>query len=206
MRLSTLQRASLEEAASRYAASVGPAVEYLTGRGLSGAQADTFRLGYVEDPMLGDEDYAGRLAIPYITLTGVVDIRYRAITDTPGPKYMSRPGTVTRLYNVTATSLPTSNIAITEGEFDTIIAQGVCGIPSVGVPGANNWKDHFRLLFSDYDRVFVLCDGDQAGREFGKKLGRELDNSVVVHLPDGHDVNSLYLAEGRAAVRALVGL
>lgn len=208
MRLSTLQRASLEEATTAYAAGIGPAVPYLQGRGLSAAQADTFRLGFVGDDnvALGDEDYVGRLAIPYITPSGVVDIRYRAIGDNPGPKYLSRPGAVSHLYNVLAFGVETANICVTEGEIDTIVAQGLCGLPSVGVPGANNWKDHFRLLFMDYDRVFVLCDGDQAGREFGKRLGKELDNAVIVHLPDGHDVNSLYLAEGQEAVLSVVGL
>lgn len=206
MRLSASQRESLAKATDHYASHLPTVVvEYLRGRGFTEQVARTFRLGYVGDPLLGDEDYRGRLTIPYITPSGVIDIRYRALSD-GGPKYMSRPGSTTHLFNVVDLLEPSDYIAICEGEMDTIVASGLCGIPAVGVPGANNWKDHFPLLFSDFRRVVVLCDGDQAGREFGKRVAKEIDGALVVTMPDGKDVNDVYLSEGQDGVRRRAGL
>jgi len=39
-----------------------------------------FHLGVVVDPLPGHEQFLGRVAIPYVTPSGVVDIRFRACT------------------------------------------------------------------------------------------------------------------------------
>lgn len=205
MRLSQSQKESLERTTSTYETAVDAAAAYLTGRGLTQEVARIFRLGYVSDPLVGDEDYKGRLAIPYLTPTGVVDIRYRSVHGEQ-PKYMSRPGAKTRLFNPAALQVPSDYIAVCEGEFDTIITHGLCGIPAVGVPGANNWQPHFRILLADYLSVYVLADGDSAGREFAKTIAREVDGVRVVHMPDGMDVNDVFKAEGPDGIRKRVGL
>jgi len=87
-------------------------------------------------------------------------------------------------------------ISICEGEIDTITLDHVCGIPAVGVPGVNNWKKHYSRLLADFDKVFLFADGDNAGTEFGKSLSRELGNLVVVQMPEGEDVNSMYRTHG----------
>jgi DNA primase len=43
----------------------------------------------------------------------------------------------------------------------------------------------------------VLADGDNAGLEFGKKLSRELPNVNLMQMPEGHDVNSIIVQEGK---------
>jgi len=102
-----------------------------------------FHLGIVKDPLPGHESYKGRLAIPYITPSGVVDIRFRSINNHPDePKYMGVPGAKTTMYNAQA-------------------------------------------------------DGDNAGLEFGKKLSRELGNVNLLQMPEGHDVNSIIVQEGK---------
>lgn len=181
------------------------AAEYLTSRGVTGVVAQRYRLGYVASPVIGDEDYVGRLSIPYITPTGVVDINFRSLNG-KGPKYMRRPGSGSRPYNVVALHEDSDMIVICEGEFDTITMHGLCGVPAVGIPGANAWKDHYRIMFEDYRRVFVVCDGDQPGRDFGKHVVRELNNAVAIHLPDGADVNSFYLDNGADSVKERLGL
>lgn len=206
MRLSASQRESLAKAVDHYYGSVAEAAEYLKGRGITGEVASMFRLGYVADPLLGDEDYQGRLAIPYITESGPVDIRFRALTST-GPKYLGRPGSTARLFNVRAlTSSAGDTLAICEGEFDAIVAHGLCDVPAVGVPGATQWREHWPLLFQDWNRVFVLCDGDSPGRDFGKRVAGEVEGAIPIHMPDGMDVNDVYLAEGPDGIRKRVGL
>ena len=61
-----------------------------------------FRLGFVANPETGHEPYAGKLAIPYITPSGVIDIRFRSLSNDSGPKYLSRPGATTHIFNVMA--------------------------------------------------------------------------------------------------------
>jgi len=157
--------------------------------------ADKARLGVVLDPLTGHEQYVNRLAIPYLTKSGVVDIRFRSLGNEE-PRYMGLTGATTRLYNVGAFFRASSYICICEGEIDTITLDYVCGIPAVGVPGVNNWKKHYTRLLSDFDKVFLFADGDNAGYEFSKSLARELSGLVIIQAPEGEDVNSLYKTHG----------
>lgn len=206
-KLSVSQKKYLETAAGAYHDQIDASVAaYLVGRGIGKEVAATYRLGGVAEPLVGDDEYVGRLSIPYITPAGVVDIRYRAVRPEHSPKYLSRVGSHARLYNVQALLRKGEMICICEGEIDAITMDSLVGVPAVGVPGANNWRDHFRLLFEDYTQVFILCDGDQAGKEFGKRVAGEIDGATVIHMPDNMDVNDLYLSEGREGIRKRLGL
>lgn len=158
MKQSISQRESLTRAAKYYHSALHEAEEYLAERGITLEQAQKNRLGVVLDPLTGHEMYANRLAIPYITQSGVVDIRFRSM-DGQEPKYMGMPGATTHLYNVSAFFRAGSYICICEGEIDTITLDAVCDIPAVGVPGVNNWKKHYSRLLSDFERVFLFADG-----------------------------------------------
>ena len=203
--LSVDARAALEEASWAYHAQVDAVAAYLTSRGITHETAIQFRLGSVQEPMIGHEAYAGRLAIPFLSPTGIVDIRFRLIGEGDGPKYLTRPGAQSHIYNVGAFQEDTDVIAICEGEFDTMMA---CqsGVTAVGISGANNWKDWYARAFVDYRKGLVLCDGDQAGRDLGKRVAQQIDRAVVVHMPDGMDVNEVILAEGAEGFRKRVGL
>jgi hypothetical protein len=66
------------------------------------------------------------------------------------------------------------------------------------------WKKHHHRLFGGFSKVYVWGDGDKAGREFSQKVEHEIDMAIVIHLPDGVDVNSLLVAEGPDAIRRMV--
>jgi len=185
----------LEKAVTHYQKSISKAEEYLASRGLSLQDAATVRLGLVEEPLPGHEQFTGRLAIPYITPAGVVDIRFRAVGHQE-PKYMGMPGSQTRLYNVSALQSAGDIIAVTEGEIDAITLNYKCNIPSIGVPGANSWKKHYSRILQDFEKIYIFADGDQAGSEFARKVAQEVQGVTVINLPDGQDVNSLYLTHG----------
>jgi DNA primase len=189
------QRESLTRAAKFYHSALHEAEEYLAGRGITMEEATRARLGVVLEPLTGHEAYINRLAIPYLTRSGVVDLRFRSM-DLSEPKYMGLTGATTHLYNVGAFFKATSYISICEGEIDTITLDMACNIPSVGVPGVNNWKKHYTRLLQDFDKVFLFADGDSAGTDFAKHLAKELSNLVVVQMPDGEDVNSMYRTNG----------
>jgi DNA primase len=190
-----LQKELLGKATEKYGASIYRAEDYLKNRGIPIEVARLASLGVVEEPEVGHEQYIGRLAIPYITKTGVVDLRFRSLNPAVEPKYMGLTGAETRMYNVIDIEKANNFIGVCEGELDTITMSGCIGIPCVGVPGANSWKKHYTRLLADFERVFVFADGDQPGTEFARSLARELPVTII-QLPDGHDVNSMFVQEG----------
>jgi DNA primase len=149
----------------------------------------------VEDPLPGHEAYKGRLAIPYITPSGVVDIRFRGMHN-EDPKYMGLVGAKTTMFNTQACFVADKYICVTEGEFDCIIMSVKTIHPTIGIPGANNWKSHYAKILDDFEIVIVLADGDAAGLEFGKKISRELGNVNIISMPEGEDVNSIITKRG----------
>lgn len=195
MRLSSSQKNFLLQATQRYAAKIELAEEYLLSRHLSVEEARVFHLGVVDDPLPGHEAYIGRLAIPYITPSGVVDIRFRGIHN-EDPKYMGLVGAKTTMFNTQACFVADRYICVTEGEFDCIMMTVKTMHPTIGIPGANNWKPHYAKILDDFDTVIVLADGDAAGLEFGKKISRELGNVNIVSMPEGDDVNSMMIKRG----------
>jgi len=205
MRLSKSQKELLEKATESYAQNLQEIVPYLQSRGITEQTATMFRLGFVREPEMGHEPYVGKLAIPYLTPTGVIDIRFRSLNSDGGPKYMSRPGATTHIFNINALSNDSDVLAICEGELDTVVATQA-GFSAVGLPGANNWKSFYNRVLADWSKVILLCDGDNAGREMAKHLSRELDNVFPVFMPEGQDVNDVYLAEGADGLRKRAGV
>ncbi len=199
------QKELLGRATLKYAESIYLAEDYLASRGITKEVARQARLGVVEAPETGHEQYQGRLAIPYITKTGVVDIRFRSLNPAVEPKYMGMTGAETKMYNVHDIERAGDWIGVCEGELDTITLSGCVGIPCVGVPGANSWKKHYTRLLADFERVFIFSDGDQPGKEFASSLARELPVTIV-SMPDGEDVNSIYVKHGADFIREKIGL
>lgn len=206
MMLSVDARRLLEQATQAYHEQIDVAKDYLRQRGISRATAAMYKLGYVGAPMIGDEQYTGRIAIPYLTPAGPVDLRFRRVGDDDSPKYLSRPGAHDTMFGVNAFQVDSDVIAVCEGEFDTMIVNSECGLPAVGLSGANKWKNWYSRAFADYRKVFVLTDGDQAGADMGKKIAQSIDVAVVVTMPDGMDVTDVYLSEGPDGIRRRVGL
>ena len=200
-----LQKELLEKATERYAASIYQAEAYLKSRGIPMEVARVARLGVVVEPEVGHEAYSGRLSIPYLSKTGVVDLRFRSLNPAVEPKYMGLTGVDTKMYNVLDIERAGDFVGICEGELDTLTMSSCVGIPCVGVPGANSWKKHYTRLLADFERVYVFADGDQPGKEFANSLARELPVTVV-QFPDGEDVNSYYTSYGENAVLQKAGL
>jgi DNA primase len=206
MRLSKSQRELLERATETYAQNLVEILPYLESRGITEQTARMFRLGFVKNPEVGHEPYIGKLSIPYLTPSGTIDIRFRALSpDAAGPKYMSRPGATTHIFNINALNKDDDTLIVCEGELDTVVATQA-GFAAVGLPGANNWKPFYSRVLADWTKVILLCDGDNAGREMAKNLSRELDNVFPVFMPEGQDVNDVYLAEGADGLRKRVGV
>ncbi len=214
---SVAQKKFLVDATTRYRQALpgSPADEFLAKRGLGSDSVasivDTFRLGYVHDPLPGHAMYRGWLAIPYLrrSATGdwsVVSIRFRCLTEHEHQghgKYMTTTGDRPRLFNTPALLTATDQIAICEGELDTITA-AACGLDAVGVPGVDSWQKHYTPAFLGYDSVLILADADDAGQglRFAERVAGELPNARIVPMVEGHDVNSMVMEKGK---RSLLG-
>lgn len=209
MRPSQSQRSWLGDLTDRYAAAMDkPTRSYLADRGIDKAGVRGFRLGLVVDPDPAHDRYLGRLAIPFITPAGVVTMRFRCLEDHDCDehfhgKYESIAGDTTHLYNVQALHDTDAEVGVCEGELDAIVAT-LSGLPSVGVPGVNNWKPFYYRLFDDYERVLLLGDGDPSGRDFVATLARNLQNGVRRPLPTGHDVTSYRMEHGPEALLSYI--
>jgi hypothetical protein len=184
----------------------------LTGRGLAAAAA-RFRLGYVEPADDVPTSYWHRMAIPYATPTGVVQIRYRCLIDhhakgqDPGrcPKFLGDRGTEVTLYNAQATLHAKGPLFIVEGEPDTWAVETIAGFPAVGVPGAETWRKHpyWARCFVGHDLI-LPADGDAAGNDLADAVSADLEVRVV-RLPDGEDAASVLVADP-ARFAALCGV
>jgi DNA primase len=199
------QKELLGRAVQRYQENIYLAEDYLKSRGITVEVARLARLGVVAEPEVGHEAFIGRLAIPYITKTGTVDLRFRSLNPAVEPKYMGMTGAETKMYNVLDIERAGDWIGVCEGELDTLTLSKCIGIPCVGVPGANSWKKHYTRLLADFERVFVFADGDQPGKEFATGLARELPVTIV-SMGEGEDVNSAYVKHGADYVREKMGM
>jgi DNA primase len=225
----------LTKLAHRYHEALTPEVaSYLEARGIGQEAASGFLLGLVSDPDPAHEQYRGRLAIPFITPTGVVTMRFRCLDDhreeerfqpygSPLPpveirkvgpplpceghgKYESPAGDTTHLYNVQALHDADSEIGIAEGELEALVATQ-SGLPTVGCVGASNWKPFYYRLFDDFQNVYVLGDGDAAGRKWAAGLVPNIPGAVSRVQPKDYDVSS-YVVEhgGQAWLETVIGV
>ncbi|ONK10355.1 toprim domain-containing protein [Streptomyces sp. MP131-18] len=219
--LSLEQRLFLGTSVSRYqaalAADIG-AQAYLALRGIDQSAANMFRLGVVSDPMTGHEAFRGRLALPYLTPSGPVALRFRCIqnhvcketvwfTDSKGkpvycPKYTGPEGDEGHLFNVAALKADSEFLVICEGEIDAI-AWTMAGVPAVALSGVKAWKDHFKLTLDDFRIIYVAADRDDAGRGLKSLLIKEV-GARPIRYPKGQDANDLWRSGGAEALRALI--
>lgn len=200
--LSREQRTFLERATLRYADHLDEAAEWLEGRGLDLEFARSRGLGVVRDPLPGYEHLEGYLAIPYLTNKGPVNMSFRCLKDhnckeiPHHSKMGKRKGSETRLYGVQAESWAEEWIVLCEGEIDALTYQQI-GVPAFGVPGAEVWLPHWDNILMDFSRVYLAMDGDKAAEDLWNNATENLTNVIKMQMPDGEDVNSMFLKEGK---------
>jgi len=200
-KLSNERRKFLTRATLQYQEHLDDAQGFLEGRGIDLEFARSVGLGVVRNPEAQHADYEGRLAIPSITNAGPVQMSFRCLKNhdckyEKCAKILRARGWPNWLYGVQAADQADDWIAVAEGEMDAIVLQMI-GIPAIGVPGAEVFKDHYAKVFEDFSRVYMFADGDQAGSDMIKKWRDRLDTAVIdAQMPDKEDVNSMYLTHG----------
>ena len=96
-------------------------------------------------------------------------------------------------------------VAITEGELDALVITEYAGIPAVGIQGVSAWNEVFARTLNDFDRVLIVGDGDEAGRQMVDRLVDSIPNAIGVSLPDGLDANEVYVQYGADELAYILG-
>lgn len=186
---------------------------YLENRGLTSQTILSFRLGVVENPLQesGHDFMIGRISIPYITQTGIVQLRFRAIPFTgvpgdpePSPKIKGEAGVATTIYNAIQLLDDSEILCVCEGEFDTMSAVQA-GLPAIGIPGANAWQSVYSRALR-YRKVVILADNDDHGEglKFAKTVQADIRGSRIKLMPEGMDVNSYLVKFGEDMLKEYV--
>jgi twinkle protein len=197
----------LEETTLKYAEHVGDAEEFLASRGIGMDLARSVALGVVTDPPGQHYHMRGRLSIPYLTDAGPVAIVARCIekhnckeVGDPDHGKMAKPNKQpNRLYGVQTAAWADDWIVVTEGEIDALTWHQM-GVPAISIPGAKNWKPHYKNVFEDFSRVYLAIDGDDAGKRLWNTVKGELTHVIPMWFPAGEDSNSMFVKHGKDAL------
>jgi len=183
---------------------------WLFARGIWSQSIFGWKLGYVGKALKGDEAFVGCLTIPYYDGLGrerPEAMRFRPLYVNPRAKYLNRSGAPHHLFGLMYTDYP--KVYVAEGEIDAITLWQT-GRKAVGVAGADAWRKPWRWLFRNCEEVIVVFDNDMekdrpdgrkvnAGQSGAGQVYRALESLGLhvrnVKLPQGHDVNSLYIAD-----------
>lgn len=228
-----------EEKAAKYAdhlwddyhlESVQAARRYLIEHGIDdGTIAQKYQLGVVNPAEPADNRFEGRLAIPYQTRAGIVWWKYRCTMDHDCKKYNEEvdqfhfkydapKGVEPAIFNPESFFAADDTIGVAEGEIDAIVATEILGIPTIGIPGVENWQKYrkiWRRTLEDYDNVLIFVDGDGptkvhpegAGLAFARKVQEDVGSSaLLVRCPPGEDVASMVASGQGDILRERAGL
>jgi len=173
---------------------------YLAGRGVTTETAQHFGVGFFP----GKGSMSGRVVIPIHNEQGeLVAYAGRAI-DGSEPRYKLPAGfhKAQVLYNLhRAVEVGERGLIVVEGFFDSILVSQA-GYPFVvALMGCSLSEEQERLLVAHADRVVLMLDGDEAGRQGTDECLRRLARQVwvkVAHVPDGKQPDMLTAEELRA--------
>jgi len=122
---------------------------------------------YVEE--VGNEVPA--VEIPYADRDGeLLTNRYR-ITVGGDDKFRWEKGTTTTLYGLhkLEEAEKVGYVLLVEGESDCHVAW-YRGLPAVGVPGVDNWRDGWAKHLGGIPKIFVVVEPDEAGKKLWRSL------------------------------------
>jgi hypothetical protein len=109
--------------------------------------------------------------IPYADQNGEqVATRYR-ISLSGDDRFRWERGSSTILYGLhkLEEAHEAGYVLLVEGESDTHTAW-YRGLPAVGVPGVDNWRDGWALHLDDISKIFVMVEPDEAGKKLWRSL------------------------------------
>jgi hypothetical protein len=109
--------------------------------------------------------------IPYADQNGEqVATRYR-ISSGGDDKFRWQKGSKTTLYGLhkLEEAHEAGYVLLVEGESDTLTSW-YRGLPAVGVPGVDNWRDEWAEHLNGISKIFVVVEPDEAGKKLWRTL------------------------------------
>lgn len=131
-----------------------------------------------------------------------------------GPRSWYEPRGVELLpFGLETLPLGSRAVIMAEGESDALAlreayAEGVRtseGIalgtmPVLALPGARSWKPCWAKYLEPFPVVYVIPDGDAAGRAMAAKIRADVPRARIVQLPEGEDARALLQRKGARAL------
>jgi hypothetical protein len=101
-------------------------------------------------------------------------------------------------------------LAICEGESDALaFREAYAGVAGntwiqrhvvIAVPGASSWRPDWAHHLDGFDVIYVLGDGDRAGRRLDWAVRRDVPHARLVSFRDGDDVRRVLQRDGHRAL------
>ncbi len=213
VREATAEQARIYEVCSwMYHGAIDKVAQDLRARGITEQAIIHFRLGYDSGVTIsklaeigteremqmaslinerGGSYLARRWVFPIFNEEGaVVGFTGRACSDRAKVKYLRTRDANKLMYNLPA--LRQREIYLTEGPMD-VISLWQLGLNAAGLMGTRVPERYMEVL-KKMDRVYVVLDGDDAGRAGAVKIAGEIgENAKILQLPEGEDANSKYV-------------
>lgn len=179
-----------------------PALNYLTGRGLTARTIRAARLGYVPGDFRGWRTIEGMdvpcgITIPWFATGALWAVKVRRAYGTP--KYQQiKGGNVNGLYG--ADSLKDQQVALfCEGEFDALLANqeaGKLAAPVTLSSATAILSSRWYAELTHCHTILVAYDRDTAGEKGAKRLLCLSPRFRPIQVPHGKDIGEFYLHGG----------
>lgn len=158
-------------------------VQYLKGRGINKESVEKFKIGYI----LEEDMICIPIHMPNGKCVGLVQrsIEGKIFKNTPG---LPKSKTFFNIQN----AKKHDGIFVVESSFDAIRIEQAKG-HAIATLGANITKGQIEILDKYFNKVFVIGDNDEAGKEMAKKMADKLPRITrSAILPDSYkDVSEM---------------
>ena len=173
-----------------YHSQVSQALDYWYSQGLTDSTICQYQLGYC--PQCPTDPDSPSFTIPYFCAARLIHLRHRLKYPNGHGKY--RPefaGLGNQLFNADTLAikddisfgfLESGEVLIVEGEIKTMVLEQV-GFKTVGIPGANSWRDDWASELKGIERAFVCLDPGadiQAARIASSLKSQHIESKIVV--------------------------
>jgi hypothetical protein len=139
------------------------------------------------------------VAMPYFDSDGKESAaRFRLAMDKQSERFRWRKGSKPSLYGLWQMSkfVGKKYIFIPEGESDSQTLW-FHGIPALGLPGANSWREEWADALEGFDRIYVPIEPDKGGEAVLRWLAQSKirERARLVKFNVAKDISELYLAD-----------
>ena len=169
------------------------------------AEAKGLPVAFLQKLGLRDQKYQGvpAVRIPYRRVDGAENaVRFRIALEKSAEgddRFRWRTGSKAGLYGLSKLEgiRKAGYVVLVEGESD---AQTLWyhEIPTLGIPGASNWKPGYAEHLEGVERIYVVIEPDQGGATLREKLAGCVaikDRLYLVDLTEHKDASGLYLSD-----------